>query len=112
MALPFGSVSQLLLQVQDNTKKYLEYFTSQGLPEPSFDVGDGLDPRQPPPDDIIAIRDAAIDAADELHQLLLGPLGVFLGCHEDVGDQDLYLIKANIFSNTYCLACSIYIGTE
>ena len=82
-AMASGSVSQLLSQIENNTKKYLEYFASRDLPEPSYDAGDGLDPRQPPPNDIIAIRDAAIEAADELHHLLLGPLGLLLSSPGD-----------------------------
>lgn len=79
-----GSVSQLLSQIEDKTKEYLKYFKSQDLPEPSYDAGDGLDPSRPPPNDIIAIRDAAIEATDELHHLLLGPLGLLLSSPGDV----------------------------
>ena len=86
MSIPSGNVSQLLSQIQDNTKKYLEYFTSRNLPEPSYEAGDGLHPWQPLPNDIIAIRDAAIEAADELHHLLLGPLGLLLSSPGDVGN--------------------------
>ena len=84
MAMESGSVSQLLSDIKRNTKKYLEYFASQDLPEPSYDVGDGLNPRQPPPNDIVAIRDAAIEATDELHHHLLGPLGLLLSSPGDV----------------------------
>lgn len=80
-----SSVSQYLSQVEINTKKYLEYFAVRDLPEPSYDAGDGLDTRQPPPNEIIAFRDAAIEAADELHHLLLGPLGLILSSPGDVG---------------------------
>ena len=87
-----GTVSQYLSQIEENTKKYLEYFKSRGLPEPSYDAGDGLDPRQPPPSDIVASRDAAIEAADELHHLLLGPLGLLLSSPGDV----------SVFSVSFC----------
>lgn len=80
-----SSVSQYLSQIEINTKKYLEYFALQNLPEPSYDAGDGLDMRKPPPNEIIAFRDAAIEAADELHHLLLGPLGLILSSPGDVG---------------------------
>ncbi len=43
MAMESGSVSRLLLDIEINTKKYLEYFASQDLLEPSYDAGDGLD---------------------------------------------------------------------
>lgn len=80
-----NNVSQLLLQIQDSTKKYLDYFTSQNLPEPSYEEGDGLDPYIPPADTFIAARDAAVEATDELHHLLLGPLGLLLSSPGDVG---------------------------
>ena len=78
------SVTQYLSQIETNTKKYLEYFTSQGLPEPSFEKGDGLNPELPLPSHIIAVRDAAVEAADELHHLFLGPLGLLLSSPGDV----------------------------
>ena len=80
-----GSVSALLSQIDDNTKKYLEYFQAQGLPEPSYDASDGLDPQKSLPKPIQAIRDAALEATDELHHLLLGPLGLLLSSPGDVG---------------------------
>ncbi|KAL2045336.1 hypothetical protein N7G274_002419 [Stereocaulon virgatum] len=89
-----GSVSQYLLQLDENVKKYLEYFKSRGLPEPSYDAGDGLDPQQSPPIEILACRDAAVEAADELHHLLLGPLGLLLS---SPGDQYLLLSMQYIY---------------
>lgn len=79
-----GPVSQYLSQVESNTKKYLEYFESRGIPEPSYEMGDGLNPLQLPPSEIIACREAAMEAADELHHLLLGPLGLLLSSPGDV----------------------------
>ncbi|KAK3176179.1 hypothetical protein OEA41_007502 [Lepraria neglecta] len=79
-----GSVSQYLSQIEENVKNYLEYFKSRDLPEPSYDAGDGLDPQQSPPNDIIASRNAAVEAANELHHLLLGPLGLFLSSPGDL----------------------------
>lgn len=86
--MAYGNVSQYLSQIQDNTKRYLEYLESQGLPEPSYDTGDGLDPGQSLPKEIIAIRDSAIEAADELHHVLLGPLGLLLSSPGDVSAPD------------------------
>ena len=78
-----GNVSKLLVQVQENTEQYLDYFTSQNLPEPSYDEGDRLDPHKPLPSKITALRDAALEATDELHHLLLGPLGLILSAPGD-----------------------------
>lgn len=79
-----GGVSQLLAQVNENTQKFLQYFSSQQLPEPSYDKGDGLDPSRPLPKDVAEARDAAIEAADELHHLLLGPLGLLFRSGDEV----------------------------
>ncbi|KAL8788742.1 MAG: hypothetical protein Q9195_007149 [Heterodermia aff. obscurata] len=89
-----GPVSQYLSQIETNTKKYLSYFASNGLSEPSYESGDGLHPLQPPPSDIIAFRDAALQATDELHNLLLGPLGLLLS---SPGDQYLLLSLQYIY---------------
>ena len=83
-----GSVTELLTQVNESTRKLLDFFQSKGLPEPSYDKGDGLDLRVPLPNDITAFRDAALEATDELHHLLLGPLGLILSAP---GDQYLLL---------------------
>lgn len=90
MANTPGSISKLLSQLNNNTKKYLDYFATRDLPEPSYDEGDGLDPQHaPPPNEIIVSRDAAVEAADELHHLLLGPLGLLLSSPGDVGHPPL-----------------------
>ena len=91
MAVALGNVSKYLSQIQDNTKRYLEYLGSQGLPEPSYDAGDGLDPGRSLPKDIIAIRDSAIEAADELHRLLLGPLRLLLSSPGDVSAPPVFV---------------------
>ena len=88
VAMAYGNVSQYLSWIQDNSKSYLEYLVSQGLPEPSYDTGDGLDSGQSLPKDIIAIRDSPIEAADELHHVLLGPLGLLLSSPGDVSAPD------------------------
>ncbi len=92
-----GAMTQLLAQVQENTKKYLEFFSSQNLPEPSFEDGDGLQPGQPLPEAVEAAKYAAIEAADELHHLLLGPIGTIIDCPGDqylmLGIQYIYRFK-------------------
>lgn len=79
-----GDLTHLLEEVQSSTKVFLDYLKSQDLPEPSFEQGDGIDPQNPPPQDVLAARNAAIYAADELHKLLLGPLRVLLNAPSDV----------------------------
>ena len=112
MAMNCGAVSRYLSQIESSTKKYLENFTTQGLPEPSYEAGDGLDPRKPPPKEIIAFRNAAIEAADELHHLLLGPQGLLLSSPGDVSATcRLCCPVLTIFlSNTCCSVCSTFTG--
>jgi hypothetical protein len=85
-----GSVTQLLEKIQASTKVYLDFFKSQNLPEPSYDKGDGLDPRNPLPQDVLAAKDTALEATDELHHLLLGPLGLLLSSPGDVRDLHIF----------------------
>jgi hypothetical protein len=83
------NVSVLLTQLQTHTQKFLDHVVSQGLPEPSFESGDGLDPMKPLPKEVEAAREAAVEATVELQQLLLGPLGLLLDAPGDVGLQHL-----------------------
>ncbi|KAM4054660.1 o-methyltransferase [Hirsutella rhossiliensis] len=87
-------VAQLLAQIQSNTSEYLAFFSAQGLPEPSFGAGDGLKQGQPLPASVQAARDAALEATDELHHLLLGPLALVVDCP---GDHYLMLSLQYIF---------------
>jgi len=89
-----GPVTQLLAQIQESTTKYLEFFVAQSIPEPSYENGDNLAPGQSLPADIQAARDTALEASDELHHLLLGPLGMVVNCP---GDQYLMLSVQYIF---------------
>ncbi|OGM41087.1 O-methyltransferase [Aspergillus bombycis] len=75
-----GSMTQLLERVHRTTKVYLDFVKSLNLPEPSYQYGDGLDPRQPLPQEVAEARESAIEATYELHHLLLGPLGLLLSC--------------------------------
>ncbi|KAI1821854.1 putative hydroxyindole O-methyltransferase [Xylaria intraflava] len=83
-----GPVTQLLTQIQQGTTKYLEFFTSHSLPEPSYENGDGLSPNQQLPSEVEAARNSALEATAELHRLLLGPLGLLMS---SPGDQYLLL---------------------
>ena len=79
-----GEVTKLLTQLNRSTETLLKYFSSKGLPEPSYVAGDGLDPSVSLPQDVQSARDAALEASDELHYLLLGPLNLVLGAPGDV----------------------------
>jgi hypothetical protein len=79
-----GAVSALLATIEKNTKIFLDHLTAQGLPEPSFEAGDGLRLGQELPDEVSQARQLGIEAADVLHHLLLGPLGMILEAPGDV----------------------------
>lgn len=80
------NVTELLTRLNTSTASFLKFFTEKNLPEPTHDKGDELDPRVPLPAEIIAAREAATEASDELHHLLLGPLGLLLSSPGDVGN--------------------------
>ncbi|RDK45505.1 O-methyltransferase [Aspergillus phoenicis ATCC 13157] len=77
---PTNEVTQLLERVQSTTKVFLDFVRSQGLPEPSYQNGDGLHPAQPLPHEVQEAREGAIEATYELHHLMLGPLGLLFSC--------------------------------
>ncbi|KAI4151390.1 MAG: hypothetical protein LQ340_003535 [Diploschistes diacapsis] len=80
------NVTELLTRLNTSTASFLKFFTEKNLPEPTHDKGDELDPRVPLPAEIIAAREAATEASDELHHLLLGPLGLLLSSPGDTVD--------------------------
>lgn len=59
--------------IQTNTAKVDHHLSSHGIPTPSFDVETPLE--MDLPNDIAACRLAVLDATDELHSLMLGPVG-------------------------------------
>ena len=81
---PTNEVTQLLERVQSTTKVFLDFVRSQGLPEPSYQNGDGLHPAQPLPHEVQEAREGAIEATYELHHLMLGPLGLLFSCPGEV----------------------------
>jgi hypothetical protein len=102
-----GPMTELLARVQNNTSKYIEFFTSQGLAEPSFNHGDGLPLGQSLPADIQAAKEAALEATDELNHLLLGPVSLIANC---AGDQYLMLSVQYIYR--YKIAQHVPIAAE
>lgn len=67
-------IAQLASTIQASTIKINDYLASNGLPTPSFD------PDSPPKflseTSIAASRQAILEATDELHALMLGPIGM------------------------------------
>ncbi|PQE28278.1 O-methyltransferase protein [Rutstroemia sp. NJR-2017a BBW] len=76
--------SDLGIQISQN------YLETQQLPEPSYDLGDGLDLSHSIPSNVAAAKDAALESTIELHRLLLGPLGLLLSAPGD------YIYKHNL----------------
>lgn len=78
------SITTLVKQVEKNARGFTEYFKNRGFPEPSFDHGDNLKMGEELPPDIATMREAAIEASHELHDLLLGPTGLIVECSGQV----------------------------
>ncbi|KAF2470381.1 S-adenosyl-L-methionine-dependent methyltransferase [Lindgomyces ingoldianus] len=104
MAFPTGSMTALVRQIEKNTGAFIEHFTAKGLPEPSFDNGDNLALGEELPADIAAAREAAIEAAHELHDLLLGPLGLIVECS---GQQYLLLCIQYLYRHRIAYAVPV-----
>jgi hypothetical protein len=58
--------------IEQNTRIIDAYFTENGLPSPSLEAS--TPPDLPLPPQIVAAKDAALEAMDELQVLLLGPM--------------------------------------
>lgn len=83
---PASRIAELASIVQLNTTKVDEFLSAQGLPSPSFGI-EAL-PVLPLPSQIASYRDAAIEAMDELHALLLGPMpSIFFDLTQQVRPQ-------------------------
>lgn len=67
-------IAELANIISRNTKHIDEHFAAEGLPTPSFDVDSP--PRALLDSRVIASRQLILDATDELHALMLGPIGI------------------------------------
>ncbi|KAL9123433.1 MAG: hypothetical protein Q9187_000003 [Circinaria calcarea] len=67
-------VAELTSMIAEHTAHIDNYLASQGLPTPSFDAN--APPDQPFPDSVAASREIVLGATDELHSLILGPIGL------------------------------------
>jgi hypothetical protein len=67
-------ISELTAIIAANTAKVDEYLASQGLPTPSFDADSP--PKLVFQGPVATYRQAILDATDELHALMLGPIGI------------------------------------
>lgn len=68
-------ISELAAIIATNTKHVDEQLAKEGFPTPSFDADSP--PRSLLDSQIVASRQAILDATDELHALMLGPVGTF-----------------------------------
>ena len=66
-------ISELSSIISSATSKYDDYLTAQALPTPSFDPG--APPFLPLPTDVAEAKQFVLEATDELHALIAGPLG-------------------------------------
>ncbi|KAH5652259.1 hypothetical protein HBI51_076110 [Parastagonospora nodorum] len=67
-----SGIVTLSSSIEQNTRIVDRYFTENGLPSPSLDAS--TPPDIPLPPEIIAAKEAALEAMDELQVLLLGPM--------------------------------------
>lgn len=74
--MPPGRITELAAEIMQETLKVEKYLEDQQLPTPSFSPSFPV--RLPLPDSITTSVQRAIEAADELQSLLLGPLGFIL----------------------------------
>lgn len=69
-------IAELAATIAANTKQVDDFFASQGLPTPSFEPDSPsralLDGR------VAAPRQAILEATDELHALVLGPISTIM----------------------------------
>ena len=65
-------IVELASSIQTNTSKVDQHFSSHGIPTPSFDIETPLEVDLP--DEIAACRTAILEATDELHSLIMGPV--------------------------------------
>jgi len=65
-------IVELSTIIDENTCKVDDYFTSNGLPTPSFEPS--TPPDLPLPPDVAQAKEAVFEAMDELQALLLGPM--------------------------------------
>ena len=68
-------ISELAAIIATNTEKVDLQLAAEGFPTPSFDADSP--PRLLQNSRIVASRQAILDATDELHALMLGPIGIF-----------------------------------
>ena len=76
---PVSRISELSGIIADSTAKLDAYHEAHNLPTPSF-ASDAL-PKYPYPSDIAQIRQAAVEATDELQALLAGPVETWVKPH-------------------------------
>ena len=66
-------IGELSSIISSTTSKYDKYLSTQSLPTPSFDPG--APPFLPLPSDMAEAKQLILEATDELHALIAGPLG-------------------------------------
>ena len=71
--MPISRIAELTNIISTNTAKLDEYTSRRSLPTPSFHVDTTTWLCD---EDIAAIRQALLEATDELHTLMLGPIGI------------------------------------
>jgi hypothetical protein len=83
------SIIELADIIASNTTKYNEYLVSNGLPPPTHTPSEKETPLDVP-ENIASLREQTIEASHELHELLIGPVGVSLTAYARVRPKLLH----------------------
>jgi hypothetical protein len=75
MPYPQKSISELADLIASSTSKYNDYLVANGIALPTHAPSEKEIPPNVP-DEIASFRQQAIEASHELHELLIGPMGV------------------------------------
>jgi hypothetical protein len=87
-------ISELTSIIAANAAKVDEYLVSEGLPTPSFDADSP--PKLVVQGPVATYRQAILDATDELHALMLGPIGILTSPSVSLHARKLYCDSADV----------------
>lgn len=81
-----SKIAALAATIHLHTTKLDEYFISHGISSPTFDINSPASYKLP--DDIAGSRNAVLEATDELHMLMLGPVAFLTTLHVRIANLD------------------------
>ena len=91
--MAFSRISKLASIIQENTTIVQHHLEANGLPSPSFDASQPTELLGD--DEIAASRQIILEATDELHSLMLGPVGVLTSPSVGASQRLRYLTETD-----------------